>query len=150
MEYDHWRQHDVDQNVIDWDDDGCVDTKSFNGQDFAECICHESATGSARSDGDSLSSLSEGVSHSLSNATSELLNLLTLSPSINDDKNVITSDTQNNKYDKVMDRDEEADSEDVLVDKLSNWERKQNHQDREAGQKERLQVDQQIDEHKGN
>lgn len=122
MEYDHWRQHNVNQNVVDWDDDSCVDSECLDRQDLAEGVCHESATSSARSDGYRLSCLPKGVSQSLSQASLELLNLLALSPSIDNNKNVIASNTQNDENYKVMDRDEEADSKDVLIDKLSNGE----------------------------
>jgi hypothetical protein len=144
MEDDHRRQHDVDQNVVDGNDDSRVDSEGLDGQDFAEGVCHESATGGARSDGYSLRGLPEGVGQPLSEAPFELLDLLALSPGIDDDKNVIASDSQNDEDHQVVDRDEEADSKDVLVDKLSNWERKQDHQNGETRQKERLQVDQEV------
>ena len=147
MEHDHRRQHDVDQNVVDRNDDGGVDSKCFNWQNLAEGISDESAASSAGCDSHSLGSLPEGVSQPLSQTSLELLNVLTLSPGIDDDKNIVTSNTKNDEHHKVVDRDEEADSKHVLVDELSDWEREQDHQNRKTRQKKRLQVNQEIKEH---
>jgi len=122
--YSSWKEHDYEKEV-GWNDDGSINSEGLNGHHWAQSIWQECNSCSTWCDSYSSHCSLPSIRHSLFLIALEHFDKGTLSPSINKDEDVVSSNTKDDEDDEVVQISIELYSKYSLVENSSEakWEK---------------------------